>query len=52
MKIRRSLFSFVPALLVILSVSVGFAQSFGVKKKPTKPHQFGNVVMNKLLGTK
>jgi len=46
MKTNKRLVSLVTALAVLLFSSAIFAQTFGVKKKPVKPHQFGNVTMN------
>jgi len=46
MKMRRSFFPLTLAFLLILTASMVSGQAFGVKKKPTKPHQFGNVTMN------
>ena len=46
MQLKESLVFLSLGLLLSLSASAAPAQTFGVKKKPVKPHQFGNVTMN------
>jgi c(7)-type cytochrome triheme protein len=46
MKMNDGLFPVLSALVLVLAVSPAWAQTFGVKKRPVKPHEFGNVTMN------
>ncbi|GBE35236.1 class III cytochrome C family protein [bacterium BMS3Bbin06] len=37
---------FLVCLFILLGVSLAFAQTFGVKKRAPRPHEYGNVVIN------